>query len=76
MMRSDYGVLMFSMEMNHRAVFQRICRIHAHVDLATFREAQQAGGDSREVRFGLAQAMSEIVGHKLLVSTKTAVTPE
>lgn len=75
-MRAGYSVLMFSMEMNHRSVFQRICGIQAHVDLAEFREAQQAGTDTKEDRFRLAKAMNEIDRLKLLVSTKAAVTPE
>jgi KaiC/GvpD/RAD55 family RecA-like ATPase len=75
-MRAGHGVLMFSMEMNHRAVFQRICGIEARVDLARFREAQQTGADCREERLRLARSMNDIVAWKLLVSTRAAVTPE
>jgi KaiC/GvpD/RAD55 family RecA-like ATPase len=75
-MRAGNGVLMFSMEMNHRAVFQRPCGIQAHADLGAFCEAQRAGADSRDERFRLAKAMNQIAGWKLLVSTKSAVTPE
>lgn len=75
-MRAGLGVLMFSMEMNHRSVFQRLCGIHARVDLAKFREAQIAGASAKDERLRLAKAMNEIAGWKLLVSTKAAVTPE
>jgi KaiC/GvpD/RAD55 family RecA-like ATPase len=75
-LHAGYGVLKFSMEMNHRAVFQRLCGIKAQVDLALFREAQQAGTDTREDRLRLSRAMGEIAGWNLLVSTKAAVTPE
>jgi KaiC/GvpD/RAD55 family RecA-like ATPase len=70
------GVLIFSMEMNHRAVFQRICGIEAQVDLALYREAQREKRESREDRFRLSRATSELAAWKLLVSTKPAVTPE
>lgn len=74
-MRRGYGVLIFSMEMDHRAVFQRMAGIEAHVDLLTFREAQRRRRESQEERLRLARATGEIAAWKLLVSTKPAITP-
>jgi len=40
-LESKKGVLIFSMEMGHRDVFQRIAAIHAHVDLSRFRQLRK-----------------------------------
>jgi KaiC/GvpD/RAD55 family RecA-like ATPase len=75
-LRKRHGVLIFSMEMGWRAVFQRMAGIEAKVDLALFREAQRVKRDSPDDRFRLTRATNEIAGWKLLVSTKPAVTPD
>ena len=74
--RAGFGVLLFSMEMSWRAVFQRMAAIEAHVDLSAFRKAQadKAGTGGQMVR--LCQATGLISGWNLQVSTKPAVTPE
>jgi KaiC/GvpD/RAD55 family RecA-like ATPase len=75
-LRRGYGVLMFSMEMGHTAVFQRMAGIEAEVDLLAFRYAQRLRRESQEDRIRLARATAEIAAWKLLVSTKPAITPE
>jgi KaiC/GvpD/RAD55 family RecA-like ATPase len=75
-MRKGYGVLIFSMEMNWNAVFQRMAGIEAHVDLLAFRDSQRRRTENQEDRLRLARATSEIASWKLQVSTKPAVTPE
>jgi replicative DNA helicase len=75
-LRSGHGVLIFSMEMGHRAVFQRMAGIEARVDLLAFRNAQRQKQETREDRVRLSRATGEIAGWKLQVSTKPAVTPE
>jgi KaiC/GvpD/RAD55 family RecA-like ATPase len=75
-LRRGHGVLLFSMEMSHRAVFQRMAGIEAQVDLLAFRSAQRRKQDSQEDRIRLAHATADIAGWKLQVSTKPAVTPE
>jgi KaiC/GvpD/RAD55 family RecA-like ATPase len=74
-LRRGFGVLIFSMEMGWRAVFQRMAGIEAHVDLLAFREAQRRKRESQEDRIRLAHATAEIAGWGLLVSTKSAITP-
>lgn len=75
-LRNGHGVLIFSMEMGWRAIFQRMAGIEAQVDLLLFREAQRGKRESRDDRIQLSRATGEIVGWKLLVSTKSAITPE
>jgi DNA primase len=75
-LRYGHGVLLFSMEMGWRAVFQRIAGIEAQVDLAAFRETQQQKRENRDDRLRLSRATAEIAARKLLVSTKPAVNPE
>jgi KaiC/GvpD/RAD55 family RecA-like ATPase len=78
-LRARNGVLMFSMEMSHRDVFQRLCGIEGRVDLLEFREAQRTRRNSQEysdMRLRLVRAGAELDGLALLVSTKPAVTPE
>lgn len=74
------GALLFSMEMSHKDVFQRICSIVARVDLIEFKDLQK---NSRNVSpiyttmcRSLMRAGSEIEDLPLLVSTKPRVTPE
>lgn len=75
-MRKGLAVLMFSMEMNWRAVFHRICGIEARIDLMEYRASQRRKTESKEDRFRLAHATAEIMQYGLLVSTKAAITPE
>lgn len=75
-LRKGYGVLIFSMEMGWRAVFQRMAAIEAQVDLAAFRESQRKHRECGEDRVRLARATGEISSWKLQVSTRPAITPE
>jgi KaiC/GvpD/RAD55 family RecA-like ATPase len=71
-----FRVLIFSMEMNHRAVYQRMAGIDAHVDLHEFRIKQIHKADTADEIFRLSRATAAIAGWKLQVSTKPSVTPE
>jgi replicative DNA helicase len=77
-LRKGYGVLIFSMEMNWRAVFQRMAGIEARVDLSAFRVAQIKKQDTADVMARLCRATVslESVKHRLQVSTKPSATPE
>jgi len=78
-LRALLGVLLFSMEMGHRDVFQRLCSILARVDLLEFRELQKNYPDAlryADMRRSLSRAGGELEGLPLLVSTKPAITPE
>lgn len=75
-MRNGFGVLMFSMEMGWRAVFHRMAGIEARVDLLMFRESQRHKHESKEDRLRLSAATADIASWKLLVSTRSAATPE
>lgn len=73
------GVLLFSLEMDHNATFQRLCSIQAKVDLIGFRELQKHGRTTEEYKAAcrrLATAGAEIDGLPLLVSTKGSITPD
>jgi len=89
-MRRNEGVLIFSMEMGHRSVFQRMAGIEAQVNLNELRDAQitlRRKGVTAEERLEAQQAGSrmalelarmtgELASFPLLVSTKSSVTPE
>lgn len=78
-MRQKAGVLMFSMEMSWRDVFQRLAGIQARVDLQEYREFLRRGFDGpnlREMRMRLATATMELCKYTLFVSNKTGVTPD
>jgi replicative DNA helicase len=89
-MRRKEGPLIFSMEMSRQAVFQRMASIVALVNLNDYRDAQltlkrrdstpEERANAIDVRNDLAaelaKATVELMGLPLLVSTKTAVTPE
>jgi replicative DNA helicase len=89
-MRRREAVLYFSMEMGHRAVFQRMAAIAAGVDLNVFRDAQftirrrESGPEERaaaqktvtELSTMLSRATADLIRLPLLVSTKSSVTPE
>jgi replicative DNA helicase len=82
--------LMFSMEMGHRAVFQRMAGIEACVNLkefmiqqitirrrdATEQEKSDAAARIRDLVPALHKATAELSGYPLLVSTQSSVTPE
>src|SRR5260370_36010601 len=75
-LRKGHGVLIFSMEMGWRAVFQRMVGIEARVDLLAFRDQQRHKRENPEDRLRHSRATGELCGWKLLVSTKAAMTPE
>ena len=89
-MRRREGVLLFSMEMGWRAIFQRMASIEAHVNLNEFHEAQYtikrrdsepgeraaARDKVEELMVPLAKATSELSMLPLLVSTRSCVTPD
>lgn len=75
-LRRSFGGLMFSMEMGHRAVFQRMAGIEARVDLQSFRESQRKGRENRDESLRLNAATYDLSSWRLLVSTRSAATPE
>ena len=74
--RRGHGVLIFSMEMGWRAIFQRMVAIEAKVDLLAFRNQQRHKRESLDDRLRLSRATGELCGRNLLVSTQAAITPE
>ena len=73
------GVLIFSMEMAHREVFQRIAAIDARVDLSNFRHLRKFGTDPIEltqIEERLAEATKKFSNSPLFVSTKSSVTTD
>lgn len=78
-LREQQGVLLFSMEMSHRDVFQRIASIAARVNLQDYRECQRARTETekyRGMRVALNEALAEYHDAPLLVSTKSSVTTD
>ncbi len=75
-LRKQYGTLLFSMEMDHDAVFHRMAGIEARVDLQAFRDKQRAKQDHRDELLRLRAATYDLASWPLLVSTKSAATPE
>jgi KaiC/GvpD/RAD55 family RecA-like ATPase len=78
-MRRELGVLYFSMEMSARDVFQRMASIEARVDLLELRDLQKHAAisiDLREMKDRLVHHSRELSQLRLLVSTKSAITPE
>lgn len=75
-MKQMSGVLLFSMEMGHRDVFQRLVSIEARVDISELRgmRAGTEGHDSAKDR--LAKATRELSKLPLIVSTRSSVTPQ
>ncbi len=73
------GVLIFSMEMAHREIFQRIAAIDARVDLNLFRKLRKYGEDPIglvEIENRLAVSTAKFNKSPLYVSTKGGVTIE
>lgn len=73
------GVLIFSMEMGHRDVFQRLTAIDARVDLGQFRRLKRFHDDVPlllEIEKALHDSTKKFERMPLFVSTKSAVTPE
>lgn len=75
-LRCQHGVLMFSMEMGWRAAFQRMVGIEARVDLQSFRESQRSNKENRDELLRLTGATMDFSSWNLLVSTRSAATPE
>lgn len=75
-MKQRKGVLMFSMEMGHRHVFQRMVAIEARVDLYEFRTMRKDHPERWEMLQGLNVISNQLAQYPLYVSTKTGVTPE
>lgn len=82
--KQNHGVLLFSMEMNHRQVFQRMVGIEAQVDLERFMWLRRQGVIySSAVKDELTAMVERINEHtaalynsSLFVNTKTGVTPD
>lgn len=71
------GVLLFSMEMGHRDVFQRMIGMLAKVDLSKFAVLQKSkatGPDIDDMRFRLRRWSWEVADKPLLVCTRSSVT--
>jgi replicative DNA helicase len=75
-LRKGLGVLIFSMEMDRRAIFHRMAGIEARVDLHEFAQDQRKKADVGEEMSRLCRATATMAGWKLVVSTKPRVTPE
>ncbi len=75
-LQNKQGVLLYSMEMGHRDVFQRIIAMEARVDLLQYQELQRGGAATAMIASQLQIAGNELLQHQLLVSTKTRVTPD
>ncbi len=75
-MRRKHGVLMMSMEMDHRQVFQRMVGIEARVDLLDF-QLRQRRGDAIMIELDKLNRMTrELEHYSLTVHTKPSVTTE
>lgn len=61
-LQKGFGVLIFSMEMNWRMIFQRMAGIEARVDLQAFREAQLRKADVRDEMSRRSRATGAIAG--------------
>jgi|GEM_PF-2507083 len=79
-LRNRRGVLIFSMEMGHKDILQRMASIEARVDLIEFRRLQRRRNevdmDLNEMRKELGRRTGELAEFPLMVSTKGGVTPE
>ena len=79
-LRNRRGVLIFSMEMGHKDIVQRMVSIEARVDLMEFRRLQRRRNevdmDLDAMCKELARRTNELGGFPLIISTKSSVTPE
>jgi replicative DNA helicase len=78
-LKQNRGVLLFSMEMGWRDVFQRMVAIEARVNLNDFRALQKSaptGEAMRDMVFNLRRYTWELTEKPLIVSTRGRVTPE
>lgn len=76
-MLKEVATLLFSMEMGHKDVLQRLIAIRAAVDLMEFRDQQISRGPMlAELKSRLFHATHELADRELLVSNKTSVTPK
>lgn len=81
--RQKKGVLLFSMEMSHRQVFQRIVSIEAEVDLEKFGRLRRDRQRTFESEHEMAEMSRKLQAHTnelfnlpLYVSTKTGVSTD
>lgn len=74
-LKSEAGVLIFSMEMDWRQVFQRLVAIEARVDLNEFRRRQVDGIPVTDDMRRLQAAQGPFTEAPLYVSTKPSITP-
>lgn len=73
------GVLIFSMEMGHRDVFQRIAAIDARVDLSSYRKLRKYHDDApllAQSEEALRNSTAKFCKAPLWVSTRSSVTTE
>lgn len=78
-LRNRRCALLFSMEMGHRDVFQRMVAMEALVDLNEFRQMQRTNKETEEyaaARMRLQRNTQELSSYPLFVSTRPRVTPE
>lgn len=69
------GVLIFSMEMTWRTVFQRMVAQEARVDLNDYQHSQERQENLSMQRAALARATSDLYDVPIWVSTKSRITP-
>lgn len=78
-LRAREGVLKFSLEMLHGDVFQRMACIAASVNLNDYRRSMREDRNSeycRQMRAALQPPTLEMMNWPLMVSTRSAATPE
>jgi len=75
-LRTGYGVLMFSMEMDRPAVMQRMIGMEARVDLNEYRELDARNMDTSAMRMALGRFTAEFLDLPFIVSRKSRVTPQ
>jgi replicative DNA helicase len=75
-LQKRFGVLMFSMEMGWKDVYQRLISIEARVDLLEYRNTVASHSSARAMREALVTATAEALSYQLVVSNKTRVNPD
>jgi KaiC/GvpD/RAD55 family RecA-like ATPase len=74
--RKRHGVLMYSLEMGWRDVFQRLVAIEARVDLLEYQLTQRRKGTVDGEAKALFSAVRELMQFRLLVNVRCGITPE
>jgi replicative DNA helicase len=74
--RKRHGVLMYSLEMGWRDVFQRLIAIEARVDLLEYQLAQRRRDIVTAYTKALGDAGRELMQYRLLVNIRCGITPE